>query len=778
MDLSPSSSEDQAARVIQRVYRKYKSKKDSTRWWTIWQVLDKDEERVLLKKTKDRDLESIREEFVPLEVLNTRSRTGAHAKLFRSLDFAGDLGIENSEAANRRKIIQRASLPELRRRYLSGELFMRDQPQNSAPNSELDQEIQNVSEKKDETKDDLLDLLEVEGRQNRFSTLFQSSLEGAILRMIHDAQVNENTKDGGKLVDDPSYTGPHLIYPLTVENIVLMIEHFRKMGDFFERDSDKGILDTRTHKAMHFVPLHRIYLVDLLKRVELFLIEEPNVVSMGFVDLDERCSFSSDEDEEPPRIHVVGDLHGQLSDLLLIIENLGYPREDNIFIFNGDFVDRGHFSIEVVIILFALKVCFPRYVFLNRGNHEARNINLRDGFEKECLLKYDSEIFDCFSEVFACLPLATIIERKVFVVHGGLSWDLFTIDELQRIDRFVENPESGSLLEDILWSDPQISNGKAYNDRGAGCTFGPDVCAEFLGTNQLEMVVRSHQCVKRGYQRLFSGRLFTVFSASNYCGKVDNRGAVLSFTPEGIVDPDVFQYSSTKKELMSRFSVVAPHVPVVIQDVLCRITDRVLENQMELAEFWSRSIKQRGGFGTWVTLEEWSSGLTQVLRLKIPWIEIIEMMHSCGEFLVDAGSMVDYAAFLRVNDPMRAVIEDQLTNGSHAQGVQDFIMRLDKEMSSIMDMIYLNRGDLQTAFRWLDVNGSGKITTEEFHVGLKSLQIVPRDDPHMDQLVDRVIQAIDSNGDGMIEYYEFFQMFESSVYRVSISQVESAGISS
>jgi hypothetical protein len=109
---------------------------------------------------------------------------------------------------------------------------------------------------------------------------------------------------------------------------------------------------------------------------------------------------------------------------------------------------------------------YPDYVHLNRGNHEARDINSRDGFEKECLVKWDFEVFDIFSHSFAALPLGTIIENQIFVVHGGLARDNFTIKDLMEVDRFMEIVDHDSLLEDILWSDPRSEKGSLKNDRG------------------------------------------------------------------------------------------------------------------------------------------------------------------------------------------------------------------------------------------------------------------------------------------------------------------------
>jgi hypothetical protein len=146
---------------------------------------------------------------------------------------------------------------------------------------------------------------------------------------------------------------------------------------------------------------------QILKRLFPILKEQENVININF--------------EEEQQVTIVGDLHGQLDDLLTIFQMNGFPSEDNIYIFNGDFVDRGQNSAEVVLLLFALKVLSPEYVHLNRGNHESKDMNSMDGFEREILDKYNADMFNLFSEIFGCLSLACVVQEKVFVVHAGLA---------------------------------------------------------------------------------------------------------------------------------------------------------------------------------------------------------------------------------------------------------------------------------------------------------------------------------------------------------------------
>jgi serine/threonine-protein phosphatase 5 len=246
----------------------------------------------------------------------------------------------------------------------------------------------------------------------------------------------------------------------------------------------------------------------------------------------------------PPRLTVCGDTHGQYYDVLNIFENLnGFPHRDNPYLFNGDFVDRGSFSVEVILTFLLFKLCDPECIYLTRGNHETKNMNRIYGFEGEVKHKYDDKIFQLFLEVFEWLPLAAVVGNRVFVTHGGLpSVDLtVTLDDVRKVKRGMEPPEKG-LMSDLLWSDPQPFPGKSPSKRGVGFSFGPDITANFCQRNNLDLVVRSHEVKEEGYLVEHNGKCITVFSAPNYCDTMGNKGAFIHF--DKTLVPKYTQYTS------------------------------------------------------------------------------------------------------------------------------------------------------------------------------------------------------------------------------------------
>lgn len=228
-----------------------------------------------------------------------------------------------------------------------------------------------------------------------------------------------------------------------------------------------------------------------------------------------------------PPIKVFGDIHGQFLDLLHWFSCTGSP-QDFTFLFLGDYVDRGRQSIETMCLLFAFKVRYPKKMNLLRGNHEAAGINKVYGFFDECKRRYNLKVWKAFTDCFNCLPVAAVIDNKIFCCHGGLSPYLDNIEQIKRIDRPTDVPDSG-LLCDLLWSDPEGGDFKGWgrNDRGISYVFGADIVHSFLAKNDLDLICRAHQVVEDGYEFFANQALVTVFSAPNYCGEFGNSGAIL-----------------------------------------------------------------------------------------------------------------------------------------------------------------------------------------------------------------------------------------------------------
>mmetsp|Transcript_96352 Transcript_96352/g.189230 ORF Transcript_96352/g.189230 Transcript_96352/m.189230 type:complete len:306 (-) Transcript_96352:172-1089(-) len=223
---------------------------------------------------------------------------------------------------------------------------------------------------------------------------------------------------------------------------------------------------------------------------------------------------------------VVGDIHGQYHDLLRLFEFGGFPPEAN-YLFLGDYVDRGKQSLEVIILLLVYKIKFPENFFMLRGNHECAAITRIYGFYDECKRRYNLKVWKLFVDVFNKLPFVAIIDNKIFCVHGGLSPDVTSMDQIREIARPTDVPEVGMIC-DFLWADPDLEQpGWSESDRGVSYIFGTDVVNSFCRKHDFDVVVRAHQVVADGYEFFAGRKLITLFSAPNYCGEFDNAGALM-----------------------------------------------------------------------------------------------------------------------------------------------------------------------------------------------------------------------------------------------------------
>ncbi|UMM13609.1 hypothetical protein L5515_001791 [Caenorhabditis briggsae] len=231
-------------------------------------------------------------------------------------------------------------------------------------------------------------------------------------------------------------------------------------------------------------------------------------------------------------INICGDIHGQFCDLLRLFDKNGFPHRAN-YLFLGDYVDRGRYCLETILLLFAYKAIFPNHFFLLRGNHECPNINKIYGFYDEIQRRYNNlAVWEAFQSAFTHMPLAALVGGKILCMHGGISEKLTSLQDIRNIIRPIYNPDVDSLAIDILWSDPtNFSNYWSPNTRGVSVTFGKCALWKALKTLDIDMVVRAHQVVQDGYEFFGNKRLVTIFSAPFYCGQFDNAAAVLNVAP-------------------------------------------------------------------------------------------------------------------------------------------------------------------------------------------------------------------------------------------------------
>jgi serine/threonine-protein phosphatase 2A catalytic subunit len=228
----------------------------------------------------------------------------------------------------------------------------------------------------------------------------------------------------------------------------------------------------------------------------------------------------------PAPVTVCGDIHGQWHDLMELFR-IGGSAPDTNYLFMGDYVDRGYYSVETVSMLVCLKVRYPDRVFILRGNHESRQITQVYGFYDECVRKYGSaNVWKLFTDLFDYFPLTALVEHSVFCLHGGLSPSIDTLDHVRQLDRVQEVPHEGPMC-DLLWSDPDDRSGWGISPRGAGFTFGMDISQQYNERNGLSLVARAHQLVMDGYNWSHDRAVVTIFSAPNYCYRCGNQAAIM-----------------------------------------------------------------------------------------------------------------------------------------------------------------------------------------------------------------------------------------------------------
>ncbi len=483
------------------------------------------------------------------------------------------------------------------------------------------------------------------------------------------------------------------------------------------------------------------------------------------------------EMDEDTSVTIVGDLHGQLSDLLHLL-SCNFPSPKNKYVFNGDFVDRGPYGVEILVILFLLMNVLPGSVFLNRGNHEDFGLCCVYGFQKECLQKYNHVVFAMFGEMFCHVPVCSIVAGKIFVVHGGLFHRPgVTLDDIAEIKRekyvIPHSREAetfmpvGDRLSDLkyimvcaLWSDPDL--GPSYptpdfNPRGAGILFGPDLMDDFLVTNDLSMVVRSHECVEEGFDLPFEGKMehtcATVFSASNYGGSM-NRGAVVKFSyKEGpksrLAGGD--SYGNAVEFPLIYYRVYSwlscgqeDDVAFVERANKNGLSSLVLRRKRFLLEAFRQLDKTDSGY---LSLEKWAMVMEHVIGLDINWCSLVDLI-------------VDKADRRPCTDECREGMSEDINYASflskfHAQYQTK---AMNTQTSQLIDAVYSKRELLEGIFRFFDQDSDGRITRNEFNIGCEIINV---ELPPKDRLTntDAILGMMDLTSDGGICINELFEVF-------------------
>eukprot|EP00441_Pelagodinium_beii_P041903 CAMPEP_0197632972 /NCGR_PEP_ID=MMETSP1338-20131121/9462_1 /TAXON_ID=43686 ORGANISM="Pelagodinium beii, Strain RCC1491" /NCGR_SAMPLE_ID=MMETSP1338 /ASSEMBLY_ACC=CAM_ASM_000754 /LENGTH=557 /DNA_ID=CAMNT_0043204551 /DNA_START=72 /DNA_END=1742 /DNA_ORIENTATION=+ len=334
---------------------------------------------------------------------------------------------------------------------------------------------------------------------------------------------------------------------------------------FYDKSGEPDIDNLFEHLTLEGALAQELLLEIISKASDLFK-DEPNLLKLN----------------DP--ITVVGDIHGQYYDLVKLLE-VGGPPGETQYIFLGDYVDRGSFSVEVVAAMYALKIKHPNTVRMLRGNHECRQMTSFFNFREECEHKYDIGVYNAFMESFDNLPLAATINGKFLCVHGGLSPDLTNIKAINKLNRFTEPPKEG-LLCDLLWSDPlepKDGEQRPVQKKGSppfvpnevrGCSYfySFDGTATFLKKNSLLSVIRAHEAQLEGYKMHKTNPstgfplVITIFSAPNYCDVYNNKGAILKFDNSTL---NILQFNCSPHpyHLPSFMDVFQWSMPFVIEKV-------------------------------------------------------------------------------------------------------------------------------------------------------------------------------------------------------------------
>ncbi|KAL9912078.1 retinal degeneration C isoform 1-T6 [Glossina fuscipes fuscipes] len=538
----------------------------------------------------------------------------------------------------------------------------------------------------------------------------RSSILVSPARLTEDSDYKEEYDRSGN-----KYGGPEITSPISGKDVDALIEAFRRK------------------KSSH---LHPKYVALILREAASRLKNLPNLHNAS-------TAISK-------QITICGDLHGKLDDLLVIFYKNGLPSPENPYIFNGDFVDRGKKGLEVFLILLACYLAFPHSVYLNRGNHEDSVMNARYGFIREVETKYQNNserILKLIDEVYRWLPLGSVIDDSVLVVHGGIS-DQTDLNIIKKLDRskyisILRPPvESRTTLEedtklewqqvfDMMWSDPQHIDGCVPNVlRGAGTYFGPDVTSQFLKKHKLQLLVRSHECKVDGYEFNHNDLLVTIFSASNYYAIGSNRGAYMKLNFK--LEPHFVQFISAASK--TRELSIRQRVGIVETSALRGLGARLRAKRLDLELEFQKHDPHNTGI---ITISEWCEAMEKATHLGLSWRLLRPRLAPSSPN--QAESEVNYLVTLQLLDT-------------------DTMIKAEELETSVADSLYKNVSSLEAIFHIIDADHSGFISLSEFTAAIDLLEQHLPGVNQREHLL-RMCRLMDLNNDGAVDLNEFLEAF-------------------
>uniref|UniRef100_A0A3Q2Y159 Serine/threonine-protein phosphatase with EF-hands n=1 Tax=Hippocampus comes TaxID=109280 RepID=A0A3Q2Y159_HIPCM len=566
------------------------------------------------------------------------------------------------------------------------------------------------------------------------------------------------------------YSGPRLRFPLTAEQAVGLLEAFRNKKQ----------------------QLHSRYVLQLLLETWKLLRMLPNISRIA------TCHSKE--------ITICGDLHGQLEDLLLIFYKNGPPSLEKPYVFNGDFVDRGKDSMEILLILFAFLLVYPTEVHLNRGNHEDHIINLRYGFTKEVLSKYKmhgKRILKLLQKIFSWLPLAAVIDQKVLVLHGGISDSTASFCAV-RFGASRRSSASWPPINDAL-TNPRVINPPPGLNRllrlsvitRRSCKSGPSDPLRFgrprdgrlsfcrlqrlgsikaaLGGSNLNL---ESQCV------LLCSILDLLWSdpmSQDGCIPNELRGGGCYWGPDVTRDflskhnlqlivrsheckQDGYEFCHNRK-VLTLFSASNYYDVGSNRGAYVKLGPDLLPY---VVQYQASSMTRE------LTAQQRYVGQTERSALKV----LREQLFSHKSDLVwafkafdsdDTGllSVTDWAtaveSVMRLGLPWR-MLRSQLVGGKSGDGLIDYRRWFDElaikgeTRSCLLETLYRHRSTLETIFRIVDTNNSGFISPSDFRQTWKLLSVYLKMEI-TDEAISELAVAIDSNRDGAIDIDEFMEAF-------------------